>query len=481
MALLIVGVNAVNSVIAATGVTQSWALRIDGPTNSYFEAAGMSVGPSGDVFVAAHARRFGYNHDLLISRYNSSGVRMWETRYEPEEGSAADELAAGILARGTNVYAVGTITSATATGSQDFLTLKYRDSGELEWAARLDGDGHFTDRAIAMAVDMQGNVLLVGDSIGTNGGFDIVVLKYAPTGNLLWKYSYDGPAHGSDRAVGIRVPSSGSIYVAGTSIEATGESSAVTLKLDADGQEQWVVRETSSDYSGAGVRGFDVDSAGNVVTVATERFYCMTWKYDANGVRQWTARYRAEESASMYAWDVRFDASGNVLAAANLYGSGINDAVLVKYGLNGEQLWATRIAEPNGVAHVQGMAVDGAGNTYLTMSPVSHMVTVKVGSNGAQLWSITYNDTGFFTDYAQFIQVTAPGDVFVAGRSVYYSESFVSVVKYRQEAVTGVPTALVTPLVQVVDPGTNVLFKAETSGPGPMQLQFLMRPTPRSR
>jgi hypothetical protein len=473
--------NAAGPSIAVTApvpVSQAWATRIEGPGGSFFQAAGISVGPSGDVFVAGQVRTFGYNHDLVISRRNPSGAAVWQKSYEPEEGWSADESPIDIVARGTNVYVAGTITSVG--GSQDFLTLKYRDTGTLEWAARWDGAGHSGDGPVAMAVDGQGNVLVAGDSTGTNGTLDIVVLKYGPSGNLLWTYAYDGPAHRSDRTVGMRLDASANIYVGGTSGQWSDDSSVVTLKLSPDGEELWTARETSKDVYGLSARGLDVDSAGNVVIVANERSYGVTWKYDANGNRQWMARYRAEEPASMSAVHVRFDGSGNIITAANLYGSGTNDAVLIKYSTDGQQLWATRIVAPSGVAHLLAFDVDGEGNAYLTTTPVSDVVTVKVNPAGAQLWNITYNSQGLFYDYGEFLELTSTGEIFVAGRSTYSSESFVSLVKYTQQPVAGIVTAVVTPALQVVDPGTDVVFTAETTGAGPIQFQWRMngRPIP---
>jgi hypothetical protein len=468
IALLITGFSA-NPLLAATGVTQSWATRIE-PTNALFEAGGISHGSAGDVFVLGQTRPSGvtYNHDIVVSRYNSNGVRLWQSTYQPPEGPTANEWTGGIAAHGTNVYVVATISSSN---TQDFLTLKYRNTGQLEWAARLDGDGHSTDYAGDVEVDAQGNVLVVGNSIGTNGSTDIVVFKYSPTGTLLWKYYYDGPEHETDRAVGIRVSTDGSSYVAGNSTPGS-QSSVVTFKLDANGQVQWIARETSTDIYGVNATSFDVDSAGNVVTFARESFYTVLWKYEANGNRQWTARYRAEEPATLYAWGVRFDGSGNIIASANLYGPATNDALVIKYAADGQQLWAARVVDPSGVGHMQAFAVDGEGNAYLSSERYPDVATIKVGADGSQRWSITYNGGGLFTDWAQFMQAVPGGDVFVAVRSVYFSEAFVSLVKYTQQPVPGAVTAVVTPALQVVDPGTNVVFTAAATGPGPVQFQW---------
>src|SRR5687767_9381348 len=169
---------------AAAPVAQAWAVRIDGPTNSPIQAAGMDVGASGDVFLAGYFRSGDYYlHDIVIIRRSPSGAPVWERRYEPPEGPSANETASAIVAHGTNVYVAGSITG-TNTWDPDFLMLKYRDTGELEWAVRSDGPGDYNELPSAIAVDSQGNVLVLGESYRTTGGLDIVVLKYGPAGNL---------------------------------------------------------------------------------------------------------------------------------------------------------------------------------------------------------------------------------------------------------------------------------------------------------
>lgn len=469
---LLEGMALSGSAAAQTPVSQAWAVRIDGPSNTWTHASGMDVGPSGDVFLVANVRGAAYYlNDIEITRRSSSGAVVWERRYEAPGGPSGSESAFGMVVHGTNIFITGSITTTNGP-SPDFLTLKYRDTGELEWAARTDGPGQNNDSASDIAVDGDGNVLVLGGSIGTNGTSDIVVLKYDPAGNLLWTYSYDGPEHGADRGVAMRVDASGNTYIAGTSAEWSWASAVVTIKLDADGHELWIARETAAVLYGVTARGLDVDSAGNVVTVGVEWAYSVTWKYDANGNRQWTARYRAEENASMSAVRVRFDGGGDIITAANLYGSGTNDAVVIKYSADGEQLWATRISHPNGVAHLNALDVDFDGNSYIEVSPGSDVVTVKVSPDGIQLWSVTYNSEGFFSDSGEFLEVTPSGDVFVAGRSIHFTEAFVSVVKYTQQPITGVAAAVVTPALQVADPGANVVFTAVTIGPEPIHFQW---------
>jgi hypothetical protein len=412
-------------------------------------------------------------HDIIVSRHDPNGVLVWRTHYEPEEDPSANDVALEIVAHGTNVYVAGTSTSSN--GTQRVLTLKYRDDGELEWA-RYYGGITYTDRGSILAVDGSGNVIVAGGTVGTNGSLDVLVVKYAPNGNLLWTYSYDAPGHPSDNTVGLKVDGVGNIHLAGTSTGGERGPAIFTLKLDAAGQELWVTREESSFNTGLNANALALDSAGNVITVGSDRAYAVTWKYDADGNREWSAYYRAEEPASMRAMRVQCDSQDNLIVGANLNGAGVNDTVLLQYGPDGQQQWATRIAKPAGTLHFQNMDVDATGSSYVLFSPASDVELYKVAPNGAQLWSTTYDSTnnqiGFFSDNAQFLEVTASEDIFLGVRSFYYHEAFSSLVKYTQQPQPGIVTAVVTPPLQVVDPGTNVVLTAELSGTGPVSFQW---------
>src|SRR5689334_1454718 len=101
LAMILTGPAVLPSEAASDPVSQAWAVRIDGPTNTPIQAAGIAVGPSGDVFLASNVRGGGYYiRDILISRRSSSGALVWERRYEPPEGASANESPFGIVAHG---------------------------------------------------------------------------------------------------------------------------------------------------------------------------------------------------------------------------------------------------------------------------------------------------------------------------------------------------------------------------------------------
>lgn len=93
---------------------------------------------------------------------------------------------------------------------------------EHEWARRV-GSLNDGEKLWRMAVDEDGNVFVTGSirstfadqgvSVTSVGGSDIVLLKYSPTGELLWARSAGGP--GPDGAFGIDTDKDGNVYITG--------------------------------------------------------------------------------------------------------------------------------------------------------------------------------------------------------------------------------------------------------------------------
>src|SRR4030042_3219908 len=77
------------------------------------------------------------------------------------------------------------------------------------WVARYDGPVNYTDRANAIAMDDYGNVYVTGESKGSGGYLDYATIKYDANGNQLWVARYNGPENKDDRAVAIAVDDNG--------------------------------------------------------------------------------------------------------------------------------------------------------------------------------------------------------------------------------------------------------------------------------
>ncbi|HKX63563.1 MAG TPA: immunoglobulin domain-containing protein [Verrucomicrobiae bacterium] len=429
---------------------------------------------AGNLYVAGYSYYSTSKWDFILTKYDAGGGQLWQRRFD---GAADEDFANAVAVNGSHAVIAGS--SIIEPSNRDFQILKYTSTGMLEWTARYDGPSRSSDSPVAVTMDADGNVIVAGNSTGLRSGSDLTVIKYSASGQQLWVFRYDGPGENQDTVAAMKADAQGNIYVAGTSDDIFARPGIVTLKLNASGQQVWAARQSArSDPWNFIARSLAVDSAGNVITVGTENSSYLTLKYTPEGSLTWLARYQAEEPAFMSAKDVRVDPANNVVTGGNLYGSGTNDVVLVKYSPDGRQLWASRISHPGGAYHFNAMDMDAEGNTYVTGAPHYDALTVKVDTTGNQVWSALYNSTGLFYDVGEVLQADASGNVFMAGRSIHFGESFISIVKYQQSSVSGPPVVTVSPQVQIVEPGTNVTFTASASGTAPLHYQWLFAGRP---
>lgn len=94
-------------------------------------------------------------------------------------------------------------------------------------------------------VDSQSNLLVAGRIILTGGHYSVVLLKYAPNGNLLWSATF-GASNQSEYAEAIAVAPDDSVYLAVT--RANSDSTAFLLRWSASGTLLWSAPINLSAY-----------------------------------------------------------------------------------------------------------------------------------------------------------------------------------------------------------------------------------------
>lgn len=136
--------------------------------------------------------------------------------------------------------------------------LIYANSSAQSWPKRLDYAGH-DDKATAVTVDHQGNVLVVGTVINDDGhgnptDADALCVSYAPDGSENWRYRYPGSAGGDDIGTGVAVDWRGNVYMCGVSYGgSTRKNDFFVLKIDSGGNKVW-------PNSGSAGTGTDFDN-----------------------------------------------------------------------------------------------------------------------------------------------------------------------------------------------------------------------------
>jgi hypothetical protein len=190
--------------------------------------------------------------DMFIAKYDSSGNVLWAKSAggtNDEKGNSISSDAdnnvhvTGIFESPTIIFGTTTLTNA---GGEDVFIVKYDSSGNVLWA-KSAGDIN-DDRGYDNYTDVVGNVYVLGsftsDSINfgattlTNAGIvigaDLFIVKYDPSGNLLWAKSAGGTDY--EEGYGVSTDTSGeNVYVTGYFISPTITFVTTTLTNVGDG------------------------------------------------------------------------------------------------------------------------------------------------------------------------------------------------------------------------------------------------------
>jgi hypothetical protein len=368
----------------------------------------------------------GYNN-IYIVKYDPSGNVLWAK----SAGGTGNDAGWGISTDNIgNIFITGTFSSPTITfgsttltnsgGGDDIFVVKYDPSGNVLWAKSEGGTNQ--DVVSEISTDISGNIIVIGafastsisfgSTILTNSGSvvtsDIFVVKYDPSGNILWAKSAGGTSN--DGGWGISNDASGNIVVNGsfssstitfgaTTLTNKGDADIFVVKYDPSGNVLWAKSEGGIYDEGLYSSGNSTDAIGNIFitgeftsptvsfgsttltnsgSLATSDIYIV--KYDPSGNVLWAKS--AGEKMNDFGYDLSSDASGNVIITGGFASSSItfgattltkiggslayyNDFFVVKYDPSGNTLWAK---SAGGTGNDFGWAVstDVIGNILVT-------------------------------------------------------------------------------------------------------------------
>ncbi len=395
---------------------EGWVADYRGAEDESTAVRGVVVDEEGNVYVGGE-RYDGPNWDLLLIKYDRAGHQVWQRSYDG--GAGLVDRFRGLAVDGDgDVLVIGT--SESAKNEADYVTLKFDAEGNQLWVARYAEP--MDDSPTDLAVGPDGSVVVTGSSRTEDTGRDYLTVKYDAEGVELWSRRYDGARSRSEEAVAVAVDDSGHVYVTGDA-----DDEYVTIKYDSDGNRIWLRRYNGPKQLGGIASAMALGPEGNIHVTGWSANEYATLKYDPAGSLLWVALEQVGERA----WAIAVGPGGTVHVTGHTSsdgGTSRRDIYTVSYDAAGNRMWTARYNnEDDGGDEARELEVDQVGNVFVAGSSrreggASQPVVLKYEQDGALAWLTSHSDRGGAGDLA----VDAAGRLYLAG---YYWDDPVNVAR----------------------------------------------------
>lgn len=371
-----------------------YAYDIQPTSDGGYIVSGNTENSGGDVNVHFGNR---YMNDLWILKLSATGSIQWQRTlgniYLQHGGYVRQMPDGGYIVGGSTVAPDDP--GNASNYSLDYWLVKLKPDGTTAWEKRYGGAKHEYLYAIELTTD--GGVILVGDSESYNGDIpgnrgdrDLCVLKVDANGDKQWVKTYGGT--GLDRGFSIALAPDGGYFVAGHTESNDGNVSGNhgnhdywVLKLDQTGSMQWQKCLGGTNLDEA----WSVQSSGDggCIVAGTIRSNDgdVTGLHNVAGGEDW--------------WVVKLDGTGN-MQWQKTYGGSFNDQ-------------ARQIRRmPDGGYVIVGAAESKDGDATCNAG-ITDMWVVKINSTGTLEWQKSIG--GNYYDEAFAVLPFADGSMLVAG------------------------------------------------------------------
>ena len=404
-------------------VAGSFSWNGTGDVATFTPGADLVEGREYSVSIQTDAQSLAGDSMVSSFSFGFSTVNLWTKRYDGP-AHMSDVGTGVVLNSAGDIFATGYVDEYAL--SDIWIRQNDRDGNELKTII-YDGPANDDDQGQAIALDDQGNIYVGGSEYVVGEVSNIWVCKYDSSWNEVWTETYNGSQNHADSAYGIDVDSAGNVYVVGTERHSTQSQNIWVRKYDPDGNTLWTDIHHGGDGPDWG-RGIALDGDSAVYAIGYEYIAGQggnIWlrKYDPDGGVEWTDTYNGVDNGNDTGYGVAVDSMGNVYAAGfSVEGIEQTNIWLRRYDGEGNVIW-TKVfdggAEGSDLAY--GITTDPTGNIYVTglmtlTGPQLDMWVGKFSPAGDLLWSDSYNDVSNDYDVGYGVGTDAKGNAVVIGQ-----------------------------------------------------------------
>ncbi len=295
-------------------------------SQNFFHKNVTKTDGSSNVYVAGATLNGSGNYDILLAKYNSSGVQQWIVQYNGTGNN--HDAAIGLYIDGSsNVYITGVVTTST---NIDMVTIKYNSSGTQQWLSTYNGTGSIYDCGSDLVVDASGNVYATGASYNASGNSDYVTIKYNSSGTQQWATLYDYTTNLNDAPVKVAHKASTGVVTVSGAVQLTSTVYKVAVIAYNDNTGAQTAATISSGGSSGVDQVFDMttDASGNIyiaggIPIAGQGYNTYVVKLDASLIIQWESTYNGIDS---FTFKVSDGVDDSAPVAVSITIEAVNDA-----------------------------------------------------------------------------------------------------------------------------------------------------------
>ena len=370
------------------------------------------------------------DEESLAATVNAVGGASTDVTWSSSDPDAVAVDPTGVvsaLGPGTSIVTATSVFDLTKT---DSIPVTGVESGTLRWAINLGTD---SEAVGAVATDPEGNVIVAVNTQGglvgpSGGGTDVALLKFSPQNEPIWVVQFGSAA--DDRALGVATDLAGNVVVAGRTFgdlaePNAGASDAFVAVFGPDGKARWRVQFGTAEMNYA--TAVSTDALGNVlvagVTADSLTGEPLEWwaaahgflvKFDSGGRELWTRQFFST-SQGEHVHAVASGPGGDVAVAV----TGHRDHGYVQYfDTAGEP---TRVLTFGTYTSAIDVAFDASGATFVVGTTMSDNPWVfsstaylaKFDSTGERLWDRSIGPVEGSFPYS--VATDARGNALVAG------------------------------------------------------------------
>jgi uncharacterized delta-60 repeat protein len=332
----------------------------------------------GGYVVAGYTDSFGAGgDDVLVMKLSAGGAIVWQKTF----GGAGDECAYSIDETWDSKYGYGYIvvgeTDSFGAGSEDFLVIKLREDGTIQWKKTIGGSSWDVAHSVKQTSD--GYYIVTGRTASDGAGWgDFLVIKFFSNGVVDWQKTYGAADY--DEAFSIEETADG-MFVAAGKTNSLGSASYdyLVIKFSRFGDLLW-----SKRYGGVGIdeaRSIRQTSDGGLIVAGS------AWTGNTSGDPGYVFLVLKLASNGNIEWQKTFEATS---------GGGDERAYSVEQTADGGYVVAGKAL----INHSEGESED--------------FFLVKMTSTGAVQWIRNFMSAPI-GDTAHSIQQTSDGGYIVAG------------------------------------------------------------------